>query len=64
MNVYNRKGLKQIYQSVGFIDFGTIELDLLNEVMFMTVSVSGREDYQTSLIKVAFEIDPNDGSLL
>jgi len=64
MNVYNRKGLKQIYQSVGFIDFGYLELDSLHEVMFMTVNVAGRTEYQESLVRVALDIDPNDGSLL
>jgi len=54
-----------VYQSVGFLDFGYIELDPLNEVLFMATAVSSLNSaFDTTLMRVLFEINPNDGSLL
>jgi len=65
MNVYNRKGITLVYQSVGFQDFGYIELDPLKEVMYMATAVSSLDSaFKTTLMRVEFEIDPNNGSLL
>jgi 6-phosphogluconolactonase (cycloisomerase 2 family) len=65
MNVYNRKGITLVYQSVGFQDFGYIELEPLKEVMYMATAVSSLNSaFETTLMRVEFEIDPNNGSLL
>lgn len=64
MTVYNRKGLSIVYQSVGFLDYGTIPLGSLREGMFMTISVGNDPKYKTYLTRVVFELDPNNGDLL
>lgn len=63
MSVLLRKGFSQVYQSVGFLDFGVLQMGDLQEVLFMTVTTSDPVS-KTALVRVFLQIDPNTGELL
>lgn len=64
MTVINRKDLRTIYNSTGFIDYDILEPGELAEIMFWTFAAANDPSNKYYLSRVTFKIDPYSNELL